>query len=409
MITRSIRRATAAALAVSVAVWGATSVGPGALAGAAPLPAAQLGLSCPAGPGTCSQGPPVAGLQCQVEQYPKAGSARSSTYVPYEIPFTATLGPDPAPPGATAGAYAPGTESGGWLEIRGTSRLIAGAQVAVILGGPVINKQGFVYARGCGRVVLPNEVGGLGADHYTPTGFGGQVNPNFVFDPETPVSLGVTLNGLPVSPNAASPIVAYGSADGFLSSDIKLNPAANGGLNVDFFSTAKSTTNLSAVFSALGTSVAGQDCTVAIGDRALAGEPVPPGGIDGLSYADATSLVHLSTTQSVPDPVVPNQMDQGQPVTGPIAPVPATKTTPSHSQDSAVLVANNFAVGKVTQWPPPAGSKSTDFMSPAPGFPGAATCAKSNADLLNNLIGLPNPAGNNFFYAPGTFSVFTSS
>ena len=396
------RRAVAAVLGTSVAVWGATWVGPEAIATATPLSSARPGLTCPAGPGTCSQGPPVPGLQCQVEQFPKAGSPRSAAAVPYEIPFTATLGPDPAPAGATSGVYPAGSESGGWLEIRGKSKLLSGAQVVVILGGPVVNTKGFIYAKGCGRVVLPNEVGGLGADQYQPTGFGGQINPNFQFLPATPVSIGVTLPGITLSPNASSPIVAYGSADGFLSSDIQLKPAANGGLNVDFFSTAKSTTNLSYLLSLLGTSVAGQDCTVAIGDRALAGEPVPPAGIDGLNYKDATSLVHLSTTQAVPDPVT-GLPDQGQPVTGPIAP------SGGHSQDSAVLSANNFPVGKVTSWPPPAGTKSTDFMSPAPGFPGVATCAQSNADLLNNLIGLPNPAGANFFYAPGTFGVYTSS
>jgi hypothetical protein len=363
---------------------------PAAAAGRAWSIGSDPGLVCPAGPGTCSPGPPVAGLDCQVEQFPAAGSPLNAPDVPYEIPFTATLGPDPAPAGASTGIYPPGTEAGGWLEIRGTSRLLAGAQVVVILGGPVIGSKGFIYAKGCGRVVLPSQVGGIGANQYPPTGTGGQVNPNFEFYPATPVSIGVTLPGISLSPNVASPIVAYGSADGFLSSDIQRQPAADGGLNVDFYSTAKSTTNLSYLLSLLGTSVGGSDCTVTIGDLRAAGLPVPAGGIDGLTYAQATTPVHLSTTQSVPDPVT-GQADVGQPVTGPIAP------KGGHAQDSAVLTAGGFPIGAIN----PA-------MPPSPGFPGTATCSATNANLLNSLIGLPNPT-QNYFYAPGTFGVFTSS
>src|SRR5690348_9895723 len=33
-------------------------------------------IHCPAGPGTCSSGPPVPGLSCQVEQFPAAGIPR---------------------------------------------------------------------------------------------------------------------------------------------------------------------------------------------------------------------------------------------------------------------------------------------------------------------------------------------
>lgn len=380
-----------------------------ALAGACILSAVS-GAAAVAGPASSataqtSPGPPVPGLNCQPEQFPAAGTPRSAASVPYEIPFTATLGPDPAPAGASTGVYPTGTEDGGWLEIKGTSKLLSGAQVVIMLGGPVIGSKGFIYARGCGRVVLPNEVGGLGANAYPPTGIGGQVNPNFVFDAATPVSIGLTPPGIPISESAASPIVAYGSADGFLSSDIRLQPAANGGLNIDFYSTAKSTTNLSYLLSLVGTSASGQDCTVTIGDRAEAGEPVPAKGIDGLTYAQATAPVHLSSVGSVPDPVT-GLADQGQPVTGPIAPNAA-----GQAQDQATLVAGDFPVGKITTWPPPAGTTAAndDFMPPSPGFPGAATCSASNANLLNQLIGLPNPAGANYFYAPGTFGVYTSS
>lgn len=370
------RRRAASALAAIVATTLGTWAGPAAVASA-----------------DTSPGPPVAGLPCQAEQFPHAGTPRSAASVPYEIPFTATLGPDPAPVGVAQNppVYNTAAPQGGWLEIRGKSRLIPGAQVVVTLGGPVVGGKGNVYARGCGRVQLPNETGGLGADTYQPTGVGGQINPNFVFYPATPVSIGITIPGIPVAPSVGSPIVAYGSADGFLGSAIELKPAANGGLNVDFYSTAKSTTNLSALLSLFGTSVPGQDCTVTIGNLANAGLPVPATGVDGLTSQQATTPVHLSTTQSVPDPVT-GQPDAGQPVTGPIAP------NAGHAQTTAVLAANDFPVAAIDP-----------NMPPSPGFPGPATCSAQNAQTLNDLIGLPNPAGANFFYAPGTFGVFTSS
>jgi hypothetical protein len=352
------------------------------VAGATALLAGALGWSGPVLADT-SPGPPVTG-HCQPEQFPHAGAPRNAPSTPYEIPFTATLGPDPENTAVP--------NQGGWLEIRGTSRLLAGAKVVVILGGPVVGGKGSVYARGCGRVQLPSETGGLGADRYGAPGVGGRVNPNFVFAPATPVSIGVNLPGIDISPNATSPIVAYASADGFAAASIELKPAANGGLNVNFFSTAKSTTNLSYLLSLLGTSVAGQDCTVAIGNLTDAGLSVPAGGIDGLTHAQATTPVHLSTTQSVPDPVA-GLPDRGQPVTGPIAP-----DSGGHAQDQAVLAANDFPVAAIDP-----------NMPPSPGYPGPATCTASNANTLNSLIGLPNPAGNNFFYAPGTFGVYTSS
>lgn len=368
---RSFAAGTAATVAATLATW--------------------AGPAAPALADT-SPGPPVAGIACQYEQFPHAGSPRSAPYVPYEIPFTATLGPDPAPLGGTTALPTyPAVPQGGWLEIKGHSRLIPGATVSVTLGGPVVNGKGQVYARGCGVVQLPSEVGGIGpnGNAYQPTGTGGKVNPNFVFANATPVSIGVSLPGIPL--NLTSPIVAYGSADGFLGSDIQLKPAANGGLNVDFYSTAKSTTNLSEVLSLFGSSAQGSDCTVTIGDLADAGLPVPPAGIDGLTYQQATTPVHLDTTASVPDPNT-NQPLHGQPVTGPIAPSPS-----GHAQDTATLVANDFPVAAIDP-----------NMPASPNFPGTATCSQTNADLLNNLIGLPNPAGQNYFYAPSTFGVYTS-
>ncbi|HWE57753.1 MAG TPA: hypothetical protein VG435_19785 [Acidimicrobiales bacterium] len=392
------RRLAPAAVAGVVTFW--------AIAGPTTAAQASVGLAagaaCPARTlnVTCSPGPTVGSLPCQPERFPQAGAARSADSQSYEIPFTATLGPDPEP--ATASSGLPSADpQGGWLEIVGKSRLVAGATVTVTLGGPVVNQKGTVYAQGCGLTNLPSEVGGIGADTYQPTGSGGKVNPNFIFAPKTPVSLGLSPAGIPLP--IASPIVAYGSSDGFLNASIQRTPAANGGLNVDFYASAKSTTDLADVLADLGSSLSGQDCTVAIGSLADAGLPAADFPKTGLTTKQATTQVHLSTLGSVPDPTVPTLADKGQPVTGPIAPKGGV------AQDSATLVAGSAQVpglpvgGTVF----PVGAIQPD-MTPSPGFPSYGGCSASNATLLNELIGLPNMT-DNYFYAPGTFAVFTSS
>lgn len=332
-------------------------------------------------------------LPCQPEQFPHAGSPRSAGSVPYEIPFTATLGPDPSPVVVAGGATAyPSAPAGGWLMIRGTSQLIPGATVTVTLGGPVVNDQGQLYAQACGLVQLPNETGGIGAGAYQQPG---NVNPNFEFTREIPVSLGISVPGI----SLPSSIIAYGDADGFLGSAIARQPAANGGLNVSFDSTAKSTSDLSALLTVPAISVlagpasGGSDCTIAIGDLRQAGVSVPPGGIGGLDYQQATTPVHLDTQTSFADPTLAAHTLSGQPVTGPIQP-----SASGHAQTHATLVSDTFPVAAIqTQMPP------------SPEFPNYQGCSQSNASTLNKLLGLPNPAGHNFFYAPGTFAVFTSS
>ena len=351
-----------------------------------------------------SPGPPVTGVNCQPEQFPGSGAPRSSAFDPYEIPFTATLGPDPAPPGVFPTATQPTpvyppTPQGGYLSIFGHSTLIPGATVTVTLGGPVINGKGSIYARSCGTLQLPNQVGGIGANQYVPIGQGGKDNPNFQFSPDTPVSIDISPTGisLPQLPGVASPIVAFGESDGFLASDIQPVPAHNGGLDLDFYATAKSTTNLSALLSlpavqsllqGLPSALTGQasnaDCTVTIGDLATAGVPVPPGGIGGLSYADATRSVHLTTKTS--------GTYTGEPVTGPIGP-----TASGHAQDAATLVSNDFPIAAILPQMPPAQST-----------PPGASCSASSASLLNSLIGLPTKPGQAVFVAPSTFGVYTS-
>ena len=88
---------------------------------------------------------------CQAEQYPPAGAARTAPFAPYEIPFSATLGPNPAP---TAPLVAP--PQGGYLQI-------ANSVLTATLGGPVVgtNSPGRIYASTCGLFQLPTETGGI--------------------------------------------------------------------------------------------------------------------------------------------------------------------------------------------------------------------------------------------------------
>lgn len=321
---------------------------------------------------------------CQPEQYPAAGAdPNTAPFTPYEIPFSATLGPNPPP----AGGALPSVPSGGYLEISN------GLLTAVLGGGPAFapGTPGQIYGTACGLFQLPTEQGTITPN---PEGFQNDThyNNNFQFVNPIPVSVSITgISGLPV-------LSGYGAADGQLSAAIDLTPAANGGLNVEFLAAAKSTSNLGPALSVLGpilglvTGNTGNECTVPIGDLRAAGIPsadlaagssgVSP--VTGLSFKDETSPVHLTTGTS-------GNMT-GQPITGPITGAQAT------------LVSNDFPVGKIDPNTPP-----------APDAPGAATtapstlCTQSNASLLNNLLGLPSPAGKNTFFAPSTFAIHTTA
>jgi hypothetical protein len=320
---------------------------------------------------------------CQAEQYPAAGAAANAPYTPYEIPFSATLGPNPPP---AAGAL-PSVPSGGYLEISN------GLLTAVLGGGPGFapGTPGQIYGTACGLFGLPTEQGSITPN---PEGFQNDThyNNNFQFVDPIPVSVSITgISGLPV-------LTGFGAADGELSAAIDLTPAANGGLNVEFEAAAKSTSNLGPALSILGpilgllTTSTGNECTVPIGDLRAAGLPAadlaaPGSGVSpvtGLTFAQETAGVHLTTGTS-------GNMT-GQPITGPITAAQAT------------LVSNDFPVAKIDPNTPP-----------APDAPGAATtapstlCTPSNANLLNNLLGLPSPAGKNTFFAPSTFAIHTTA
>lgn len=342
---------------------------------------------------------------CLPEQFPNAGSKRTDSSTPYEIPFSATLGQpsiqDPTGP----------LLYGGYLEI-------ANGLLTVTMGGPVIPatpatpQHGSIFAKACGLLTLPNETGGISGNPYGNPGNGNadQYNNNFQFSNPIDVSIGIQgIPGVPV-------IHAYASAIGNLAAAIDPTAAANGGLNTEFYSSAKATSDLgpvlsflyqllpssslpSAISSLLGgvtnpvSTTSGNECTLPLGDLRDAGvpsndlQPDPTTGkspVTGLTLAEETAPAHLTTQTS--------GTLTGQPVTGPI------------TNAFATLVGNEFPVGAIDPNTPP-----------SPDAPGAGTtaadklCSPQNAQLLNGLLGLPSPAGKNIFYAPGTFAVHTSS
>lgn len=326
---------------------------------------------------------------CLREQYPHAGAARNSASVPYEIPFTATLG-DPVHHKI----------GGGYLQI-------SHGPLTFTLGGPksLIDGSGSITASACGLVNLPNQVGGISGSHYGAPGNGNRdrYNNNFIFDNSIPVSAG--LAGVP----GIDLLESYASADGELGASIDPTPAANGGLNVEFEASAKATAVLTVgalrgianllgpdVPAALLTLLAqlaslaptvplpGGECTVPIGNLLDAGLPSTDlGSVTKLTGADNTNAVHLTTRTS--------GTMTGQPVTGPI------------TGAQAILVSNDFPVAAIDPNTPPSPDAPGANQTPS------TLCTPSNASLFNSLLDLPSPAGDNVFYAPGTFAVFTSS
>ena len=116
--------------------------------------------------------------------------------------------------------------------------------VTAVLGGPVLTYRianqsyGTIFATGCGLLSLPSETGGISGN---PTGTGADPRDNnFVFSPQ-PISVAVTITGVPISIPALS---SYGAADGSLTAGAQpLALAANGGLQAYFRGGAKATSN----------------------------------------------------------------------------------------------------------------------------------------------------------------------
>lgn len=334
---------------------------------------------------TSKTGQPAA--SCLPEQYPHAGSSRNGPSVPYEIPFTATLG-DPVHHKI----------GGGYLEINN-------GPLVFILGGPIslIDGSGSITASACGLVSLPNQKGGITGNPYGAPNGNNHYNNNFMFNNTIPVAASIA--GFP----GISVLDASASAEGELAAQIDPTPAANGGLNVEFEASAKATAVISvgalrglanlcgvtcpAALTSLITDVLslgpnvpvpGGECTVPIGNLPDAGVPaadIP--GVTKLAGSANTDPVHLTTQTS--------GSKTGQPVTGPI------------TDAQAVLVANEFPVAAIDPNTPPSPDAPMANQSPS------ALCTPSNAALFNSLLNLPSPPGHNTFYAPGTFAVFTSS
>ncbi len=339
-----------------------------------------------------SPGPPIPGLNCAPEQFPHAGAPRSAPSVPYEIPFTGTLGQ----------VTPTGLHEGGYLQI--SNSLVTATLGAPLLPDPTTGAMyGSIFAKLCGVLQLPSQTGAIDGNPY---GLGNDpnYNNNFVFDPDQ-INVALSVTGIPGLPVLS----AFGAADGSLSAAIGHQPAANGGLVLDFYGAAKSTSNFGPALASLVTAllpgsgvtlppavtsllsgagitqavgnVAGASCTIAIGNLVAGG--VKNLAATGLTTAEATAPVFLTTGSS------------GH-LTGLAATGPITDT-------DATLVANDFPVGAIVP-----------NTTPAPGF-GNAVCTQANASLLNSLLGLPSipdPATGhypNIFYAPSTFGVYTSA
>jgi hypothetical protein len=207
---------------------------------------------------------------------------------------------------------------------------------------------------------------------------------------------------------------AYGAAEGQLDASISPTPAANGGLNVTFLASAKATSDLGPALATLvgleGGSIpgvtlpssissllnnlsatSGNTCTIPIGNLLDAG--VPAGDltkVTGLSnynaaYKEATTPAALSSTAP-----------GGQPITGPLV----SPNANGSGGMQTVLVGHDFPVEAIDPNTPPAPDAIRASTTPP-------SC--SNAALLNQLLDLPSPAGDNTFYAPGTFAIHTSA
>jgi hypothetical protein len=323
--------------------------------------------------------PPFA--SCPHEQFPHAGNARNgSPFEQYEVPFTAGL-------------------NGGYLQIQNSL-------VTVTLGGPInpVTGGGSIFANSCGLFAIPTQSGVI-------PGSPGQINQNFQFNNNgtSGIDVSMSITGVPLS---LPTLHAFASASGQLTSQIDLQAASNGGMNVEFYGSSKATSDLGPMLtfllgplgsgvtlpSSIGSIVngitgnvsasTGNECTIPIGN--LLDEGVPSGdltkpasqGGTGLTYGEATTPVHLTSQTS--------GSLSGQPITGPI------------TSAQAVLVSNDFPVGAIDPNTPPSPSAPNSSATPS------TLCSAQNAAIFNQLLGLPSPPGKNTFYAPGTFAIHTS-
>jgi hypothetical protein len=308
-----------------------------------------------------SSAPP---MNCPPEQYPAANAPANAASTPYEIPVTAKI-------------------NGGYFQVTGTNN------VTLTLGPPEPAQgypNGTLFGNLCGLLQLPSQTGSISGN---PLGFPGDPYDNnynnnlYFYGPgggPIPTCIG------PAGMSGVCVLSGYASAEGNVIAQVEKTPAANGGLNIDLYGSAKSTATFSAsqlvpvLPPGTGPTTGGSTCTVAIGNlltdglSSLSSEGAPPAGT---SY---TAPVHFTTGAS--------GAITGQPVTGPI--------TAGQSE----AVSNDFVVAPIDP-----------NMPPVPEAPGATSsspsqeCSPSVASLLNQIIGLPSPPGKNTFKAPTDFAI----
>jgi hypothetical protein len=378
------RRRHAAVLVAALTVMGYAALPAGA-AGGQTLPTTtttQPPLNTP---------PP---MNCQPEQYPAAHAPNRPPTVPYEIPVTAKI-------------------DGGYFQVNGSNN------ITLTLGGPNLDD---LYGNLCGLLQLPSQSGGFFGN---PPGFpipGGtpqdhNYNNNVYFygnpsDPSQdgiPVCIGPT--GVPPSP-ASCILTGYAAAEGSITAQIEPTPGPGGGLNVDLYSSSKSTSafnpnTINSLIPTLGT-VPGvtppslptpppssdTTCTLPIGNLYQDGlpqgdlspsdystvfpgaTPLPPGTNEAQVF---TTPVHFTTGKS--------GSLMGQPVTGP------------PTDGSSVSVSNDFWAAPISPDMPPAPQVQQPGVSPQ------QACDPTVAQYLNQLIGLPVPPGRSVFKAPAKFAI----
>ncbi|HLI25294.1 MAG TPA: hypothetical protein VKU91_10080, partial [Acidimicrobiales bacterium] len=345
--------------------------GSGGVAGAGVLPTTT------STPPTTPPGnpPPPPPTHCQNEQFPAAGTPNppppGTPARPYLLPFTGGV------TGATVKLYNPG------------------ATLGLYLYG--------VDSKLCGLIALPSQHGDIIPNPQGTVGPNGRdvyYNNNITFNAG---QLAIDVAGIPT--NILTVEQAYIAGEGTLGAQIEPTPAANGGLEVDFYLNAKFTSVLSPAalasflqppLSTLFSQVqSGSECTLVGGN--LVDDGVPAADIPSLlppqyqSYATQPVDLTTGTSQAAPGQI--NAPATGQPVTGPI------------TAGVATLVANNFPTAAIdaNTTPAPAapaqnGSTVTGCGPPAPGLP-------SMASTLNQLLKLPAPPGAAEFYSPSTFAI----
>jgi hypothetical protein len=376
-------------------------------------------------------------LQCPPEQTPAAGAPRSAPYTPYQVPFNAELG---------VAASSTGGSEGGYIVVNGSNGNPGGGSntggaLSVVLGpkgtfGGVTYTTGTLFGNACGYFSIPSLLGNIPQGGPAPDPGNALYNHNFILHgppfittqsvlanpngtaPDGESIQSVLAKPIPVAlevPGTGVPMVLLsgtGSSDSNIANAIATTPAGNGGLNVSFDTSAKSTATLSLstlagllpslptglVSQSLLTSLQGlsssaggsgpTECTLTIGNQQLTG--YPPANVGPL-----TQPVHVSTN---PADFANSAQARGvgaTPVTGPIN------------------NATGIAVSTGIIQPPVDPGTTPDVAAPGVGTPPTTLCNPSVASLLNTSFGLAQAGTQqgtvaDTFVAPVTFEAYAS-